>query len=960
MENAKKTIKIMLICILSIAIILSMSAISFVSATGTETATNNKASAVKTSGSYKVTIEKVGTATITVKYAGSKKLTWDLFHDKKTKWTVTSNNSNIKPVSSTVYTVNKNYYSGEMDDYVFLPVDLNVKIPAGYAYNGYDRNKNNLNGSAASSASAKDTNTFKTALSKYSDTVTTRKISTFMNASHAGVMTHKKYFFKNFEYYIKMKPFAYSVKFDANGGKGTMKDETGFVYDKKKALSENKFTRDGYTFKSWNTVKAGTGKTYKDKDSVQNLTGSKSTVTLYAQWQKNPDVYCNVNTSVANGTITKSTSVKQNGAVTIDYTPNEGYELEYVEISHVNLDNTSGDVVKYLAEDLADQTIQNGKEKISSTQYVNSGLGNNVNISVSYKEIPPEPELADVTVFEPVTVNATAEADGVTLSWTSDGTSIYHVMKENAGNWSEITSTDKGSYKDTDVTGGNSYSYKVIAESVVKEDVVNGKATAIEDVNDGNVDVIIPYKPETVKNLAVSVDNTGTMTATWDAVDDIDKYIVEVSENQNFASGVKKYDVTEGTSETIAGLKKATTNYVRVYAAKTINGNAFISDPSDVATGIWDQVPELANVTKGSIVTNTTGMNLTWGTVPYADGYEIEYAKDVLYLGSKVVTVKGGNVSSKSITLPDASQYYARIRAYMDFGNKRYVSSEWMNFTTAVKTVTAKVSFLENTSGNNLDVRKQAWNAFKKYSIGQGSCTDGTYIYMCFEYRNGDDVGNKDARIRIAKVDIATKKLVKYSGSLKLGHANDITYNSKEKTLVITGAKFSDPYLRVVDADTLKLKKTVKVNIKNGTSTLSAMNGISYNEADNTYTVRGRSYIKSNGNEVTDVTKSYVLNSSFELIKTVTIKRVYDTDTQGIETVGDNVLFAQSEGQTSDKNTIAIFDKAGKALQNIKLSVKGELESIFQIGKNLYGTLHKKGLEDGDYKTTFIFKILFS
>ena len=77
----------------------------------------------------------------------------------------------------------------------------------------------------------------------------------------------------------------YTVKFDANGGSGTMNDET-FTYDKSQALTSNEFTRTGYTFAGWSTDKSASSAQYQDKASVSNLTASGS-VTLYAVWTAN-------------------------------------------------------------------------------------------------------------------------------------------------------------------------------------------------------------------------------------------------------------------------------------------------------------------------------------------------------------------------------------------------------------------------------------------------------------------------------------------------------------------------------------------------------------------------------------------------------------------------------------------------------------------------------------------------
>ena len=78
--------------------------------------------------------------------------------------------------------------------------------------------------------------------------------------------------------------FPYSVKFNANGGTGTMANES-FTYGTAKALTANAFTRTGYTFQGWATSASG-NKVYNDKQSVSNLTEtSGAVVNLYAVWK---------------------------------------------------------------------------------------------------------------------------------------------------------------------------------------------------------------------------------------------------------------------------------------------------------------------------------------------------------------------------------------------------------------------------------------------------------------------------------------------------------------------------------------------------------------------------------------------------------------------------------------------------------------------------------------------------
>ncbi len=80
----------------------------------------------------------------------------------------------------------------------------------------------------------------------------------------------------------------YTITFNGNGSNsGSTKKLSGCKYGKKYTLTKNGFKKKGYTFKGWNTKKDGSGKSYKNKAEVKNLTSkSGGKVTLYAQWKK--------------------------------------------------------------------------------------------------------------------------------------------------------------------------------------------------------------------------------------------------------------------------------------------------------------------------------------------------------------------------------------------------------------------------------------------------------------------------------------------------------------------------------------------------------------------------------------------------------------------------------------------------------------------------------------------------
>lgn len=87
-------------------------------------------------------------------------------------------------------------------------------------------------------------------------------------------------------YTAQYRPAVYKIRFDANGGTGTMADES-HTYDRKQALTASAFTREGYHFTGWNTRRDGKGKAFTDKQTVTNLLAHDGAVgVLYAQWKR--------------------------------------------------------------------------------------------------------------------------------------------------------------------------------------------------------------------------------------------------------------------------------------------------------------------------------------------------------------------------------------------------------------------------------------------------------------------------------------------------------------------------------------------------------------------------------------------------------------------------------------------------------------------------------------------------
>lgn len=91
---------------------------------------------------------------------------------------------------------------------------------------------------------------------------------------------------KDMDLYAQWKAEKYTLTFDANGGNGTMAQQS-FTYDVFQNISSVLFNKEGYVFDSWNTKADGTGISYSNGQSIS----LKDNLTLYAQWSvENPVV----------------------------------------------------------------------------------------------------------------------------------------------------------------------------------------------------------------------------------------------------------------------------------------------------------------------------------------------------------------------------------------------------------------------------------------------------------------------------------------------------------------------------------------------------------------------------------------------------------------------------------------------------------------------------------------------
>lgn len=232
------------------------------------------------------------------------------------------------------------------------------------------------------------------------------------------------------------------------------------------------------------------------------------------------------------------------------------------------------------------------------------------------------------------------------------------------------------------------------------------------------------------------------------------------------------------------------------------------------------------------------------------------------------------------------------------------------------------------------EIRKLAGKKLSHYSVTQGACSDGTYVYMVFERKKTSKYSH---RCKIVKLDLENFKIIKVSGALKIGHGNDIAFLKNK--LYITHSEGSKT-IHIVDSKTLKQLKGKKVKVPKKFKGISAFNAIAPYGKD-------KLILRVMGSK-----KLAIIDSSFKIKKVFKTETSYTTS-QGMETLKLTVIRAYSKLQ-SGKNYLVTYNLKGKELSRKKIPIKGEMESVFRIENQLYVTTY---VRSGKKREAYIGKI---
>ncbi|OLR54825.1 hypothetical protein BHK98_01240 [Hornefia porci] len=263
-----------------------------------------------------------------------------------------------------------------------------------------------------------------------------------------------------------------------------------------------------------------------------------------------------------------------------------------------------------------------------------------------------------------------------------------------------------------------------------------------------------------------------------------------------------------------------------------------------------------------------------------------------------------------------------------------------------------RVTYLKK-NGRALNVRELAERKLWGYYTTQGACSDGNYVYMAFVLRRDNYRYAKIMKIRLR--DLTCDRV---SGRLAIGHANDMTYDPERRELITTACNKgtgSKLYVDRISASNLKHLERRKIRIP---ASVRGAGGARLRS------VRGFSAVQYDGQSRQFYLKIWGQRAFFVLDRDFRIKSYFiapgvrqDVTAQGISVHKGRFLRAYSKAQSSDRNLVISSEGTGGKPKTTRLEVTGELESLFSVGEDLYGTIHRRYRDRGGRDRVFSYII---
>ncbi len=203
------------------------------------------------------------------------------------------------------------------------------------------------------------------------------------------------------------------------------------------------------------------------------------------------------------------------------------------------------------------------------------------------------------------------------------------------------------------------------------------------------------------------------------------------------------------------------------------------------------------------------------------------------------------------------------------------------------------------------------------YKYMQGGASDGKYLY--FLLNDGDST---DASMsKIIKVDPETMQTVASNSGLAVRHANDMTYDSVNKRLVVSWCNVDSTKVSFINPETLAITA-----IK---TTAQGHYAIAYCEETDKYVVGN-----SGGYDFSVLNSNFRYPEKYTGVETGYVK-------QGMECDANYIYFIQSPTKTTEQNNIVIvYDWNGNHVRTFSVALASESENIISFGDYFYSAFN--------------------
>lgn len=300
---------------------------------------------------------------------------------------------------------------------------------------------------------------------------------------------------------------------------------------------------------------------------------------------------------------------------------------------------------------------------------------------------------------------------------------------------------------------------------------------------------------------------------------------------------------------------------------------------------------------------------------------KLTWSSDKSYEGEfTVYNVTSGTL--KKIGTTDQNSYKVKNLT----PGKKYcfkIESDVLSSEVSAKVVVQKTASLTlvKSGKERWDIRKAAKQKTWGYDTIQGACANGGYAYMALYNRDVE-------RIKIAKVNLKTMKVVKLSKPIKSHcHGNTLTYNPKTNKIISVCGKGGKKKAVFINATTLKQTGTRTFKVSNSFigKKYKGISEITYNKKENKYIVK----LRDNTNKMISYSSDFKSKEIINITKTES-KLV----PQSIFTKDEYMYDLQSFKNNKKYNMITIRRLDGTFVGKMKVrsGTKGqlyELENLF-------------------------------